>query len=252
MAVRDGIDRTWPASRQPTCRDESPASVGVVKRATPAALVITVSYLAGSVPFSNLVAHRRAGVDLRDIGTGTVSGTSLHRVAGFGALATAGVAEVCKGAVGPLMAGPDRPVLAALAGGAAVCGHNWSILLGGAGGRGLSPALGALAVHDWPGSVTLLAGLAGGRLARQTSLGCFVAIVALVPVLAGTRGRRGALRGAAVAVPILAKRVMGNRPPGSWNGSTILARLVLDRDTWEAPRDVPGVGEGDTRQRAPR
>ena len=75
----------------------------------PPAVVVASSYLAGAVPFSNLTARRTRGVDLRDVGNGTVSGTALYQVAGFGPLALGGVLDVAKGAVGPLLAGRDRP-----------------------------------------------------------------------------------------------------------------------------------------------
>ena len=147
-----------------------------------ATTVAGAAFLAGSIPFSNLAARRRAGVDLRDVGTGTVSGTSLYDVAGFGPLAAAGVCDVAKGAVGPLLAGRDRPVLAAVAGGLAVAGHNWSPFLRGAGGRGFAPSLGALGVNAWPGVPVMLGGLVAGKAARQTGLGGFVSQVALIPV----------------------------------------------------------------------
>jgi glycerol-3-phosphate acyltransferase PlsY len=199
------------------------------------------------VPFSNLAARARAGVDLRDMGTGTVSGTALYSVAGFGPLAVAGVCDVAKGAVGPLLAGRSRPGLAALALGAGVAGHNWSPWLRGAGGRGISPALGGLAVANWPGTVTLAAGLAAGRLARATGLGSFLADVALVPVLARSRGRPGALAGLAVVGPLLAKRVVGNRAPQRASARVYGHRLVYDRDPAPAPAAVgpavpPAVG----------
>jgi glycerol-3-phosphate acyltransferase PlsY len=199
--------------------------------------VLAVAYAAGSIPFSNIAARWLRGVDLRHVGTGTVSGTGLYRIAGFVPLAVAGSLDVAKGALGPLLAGRDRPVLAALAGGAAVAGHDWSPFLGGSGGRGISPAIGSLLANAnaRPGAAVLLSGLAAGRLARKTSLGCFVAFVALVPVLAATRGRRGAVAGAAVLVPLLSKRVLGNRPPtGRDRLSVYLTRLVYDQD--EPPR----------------
>jgi glycerol-3-phosphate acyltransferase PlsY len=195
------------------------------------AAVVGLSYLAGSIPFSNLVARVGASVDLRDVGAGTVSGTALFEVTGFGALAVAGVADVAKGSIGPWLAGPDRPVLAAIAGGAAVCGHDWSIWLRGAGGRGISPAIGALLVHHWPGAAVLVAGLSC-RVVHATGLGGFLADLALLPVLARTRGAPGALAGAAVAAPMLAKRLLGNRAPTTRDVSTYAARLVLDRDQW--------------------
>jgi glycerol-3-phosphate acyltransferase PlsY len=198
--------------------------------------VLGLAYLVGSIPFSNLLARRVRGVDLREVGTGTVSGTGLYRVAGFTPMAVAGSLDVAKGAVGPLFAGLDRPVLAALAGGAAVAGHDWSPFLAGAGGRGLSPAMGSLLVNGWPGVVVLAAGLAGGRLARRTSLGCFVSYLVLVPALAATRGRRGALAGVAVLLPILTKRLVGNTPlEGRDRARVLVNRLVHDQDEPPAP-----------------
>lgn len=188
-------------------------------------------YLAGAVPFSNLAAHRTRGVDLREVGTGTVSGTALYRVAGFAPLALAGVLDVAKGAVGPMLAGADRPMLAAAAGGAAVAGHNWSVFLRGAGGRGISPAMGALLVTAWPGTAVLGAGLGAGRLVRQTALASFAADLLLVPVLARTHGRAGAAAGAVVVGALLTKRLTGNRlPPRPRRPGWLRARLLYDRD----------------------
>jgi glycerol-3-phosphate acyltransferase PlsY len=193
--------------------------------------VVLAGYAAGSIPFSNIASRRTRGVDLRDVGSGTVSGTSLYRVAGFTPLAVAGVLDVAKGAVGPLLAGRRRPVVAALAGGAAVAGHNWSPWLGGAGGRGVGPALGALLTTAPVGVPVLAAGLIAGRAARQTGLGAFVALAALVPVLSRTSGRRGAVAGVCVAAPMVAKRLAGNRPVASeQRGRAYVRRLLFDND----------------------
>ena len=192
--------------------------------------VLACSFAAGAIPFSNIAARARAGVDLREVGSGTVSGTSLFDVAGFGPLAVAGVCDVAKGAVGPLLAGADRPALAAFAAGTAVAGHNWSPFLAGAGGRGISPAIGALAVTAWPASALLLGGLAVGRLLHQTALTSFVADAALVPALAAARGRRGALLGACVVTPMLVKRALGNQRPARPGWRTRAQRVLFDRD----------------------
>ena len=189
------------------------------------------SYLVGALPFSNLVARGARGVDLRTVATGTVSGTNLYRVAGFGPLVVGGVLDVAKGAVGPLLAGRDHPVAGALAAGLAVAGHNWSPYLGGAGGRGVSPAMGALLVVAPPGAAVLLGGLALGRLARHTAPATLVAQLGLVPLLAATRGRNGALAGACVLVPMLAKRLLGNTAPHLPAGRQVWRnRLLHDRD----------------------
>src|SRR5262245_56161363 len=194
-----------------------------------AARVLAVAFVAGSVPFSNIAARRRAGVDLRRVGSGTVSGTSLYRVAGFGPLAVAGVCDVAKGAVAVLIAG-DHVALAAVCGGLAVAGHNWSPFLRGAGGRGISPALGALLVVAWPGAVLLLAGMILGKVFGETAVGALVAEIALAPVLAWTHGAVGALAGISVAVPMLVKRVVGNAPAPPPRAQTYRNRILFDRD----------------------
>jgi glycerol-3-phosphate acyltransferase PlsY len=193
--------------------------------------IVTAAFLAGSIPFSNLAARRLKGVDLRTTGSGTVSGTSLYRVAGFGPLAIVGCLELAKGAVGPVLAGRRRPELGAGAAGCSVAGHNWSPFLAGAGGRGISPALGGLLVLAPEGAAVLAVGMAGGRLSGHTALGSFLAMMGLAPALAMTRGRRGAWTGVAIVMPLLAKRLLGNGPPeGRSRLGVYIRRLVLDRD----------------------
>jgi len=197
----------------------------------PAGVVIVSSYLVGAVPFSGLVARAVRGVDLREVGSGTVSGTGLFRIAGLGPLLLGGILDLAKGAVGPALAGDDRPGLRAAAAAAAVIGHDWSIFLGGAGGRGISPAMGALVVGAPEGAVALLGGLALGKAAGATSVGALLAAIGLVPLLARTRGRDGAMLAGAVVAPMLVKRILGNRPPPPGRRPGVyLVRLVFDQD----------------------
>lgn len=216
----------------------SSSLVGPVR---PAAVVaragaVACGFGAGAIPFANIAARLRAGVDLRSVGTGTVSGTGLYEVAGKWPLVVAGLFEVAKGAVGPLLAGRDHPFAAALAGAAAVVGHNWSPFLGGAGGRGISPAMGALLVTAPAASGVLVGGMAVGKLAGETALGSFIADLLLVPVAVRAHGRQGGAAALAVLVPIVAKRLMGNAAPERLVPSVFWYRLVFDRDT----RDKPG------------
>jgi acyl phosphate:glycerol-3-phosphate acyltransferase len=213
-----------------------------VKSSLPA-VAIAIGFGAGAVPFSNIVAKKRAGVDLRAVGQGTVSGTGLYEVAGKGPLVVVGLFELAKGAIGPWLAGPAHPGAAALAGASAVAGHNWSPFLGGAGGRGISPAIGAMLVTAPAGSGLLLAGLALGKLAGETALGSFIADVLLIPLATKVHGRRGGLAAVAVLVPIVAKRLLGNARPGRPVPSVYLYRLVFDRDTRDKPvTDGPVTG----------
>lgn len=199
-------------------------------------VAVATAFAAGALPLSNWAAQRRAGVDLRQVGTGTVSGTGLGLVAGAKVVVAVGLFEVAKGAVGPLLAGRSRPLARALAGAGAVTGHNWSPLLGGAGGRGISPAIGALGVSAPAGAAVLIGGLAVGRLLGETAVGSLVADVVLVPVAHRYHGRAGALAAAAVLVPMVAKRLMGNAAPAPGSGARVyFSRLVFDRDTPQKP-----------------
>jgi acyl phosphate:glycerol-3-phosphate acyltransferase len=194
-------------------------------------IAVGTGFCAGAIPFSNIVARRRAGVDLRDVGSGTVSGSGLYAVTGAGPLIAVGLLELAKGALGPALAGRGHPGAAALAGGAAVVGHNWSPFLAGAGGRGISPAMGALLVTAPAGSAVLLAGLAFGKLVGETAIGSFVADIALLPVAARAHGRQGLMAASAVLAPIVVKRLAGNGPPARPGAGAFVNRLLLDRDT---------------------
>jgi acyl-phosphate glycerol 3-phosphate acyltransferase len=197
----------------------------------PAPAVLAAAYAAGSVPFSHLVARRLRGVDLRSVGSGTVSGTGVFRSVGFAPGMVAGIADLLKGAVGPVLAGRDRPLLAATAGGLGVVGHNWSPFLGGAGGRGVSTAMGAMLPTAPAGSGLLLAGLAFGRALGESAIGCFIADLALVPVTRKVGGTAAGAAAAAVVVPMLAKRLAGNGPAPAPRWRSRMYRLLLDRDT---------------------
>ena len=195
------------------------------------ARIVIVSFALGAIPFSNLLAQSVAGTDLRSVGSGTVSGTALYRVAGFAPLAIGGLMDIAKAVPGVLAAG-SAPVVSALAAGAAVAGHNWSPFLRGAGGRGVSPAMGALAVVYWPGAVLLLAGLGIGRVIRRTGLASFAALVALPLLALAWGGRDAALAGAVVVAPMLLKRLTANNtvPPAGRRARVALRRLLYDND----------------------
>ena len=202
-----------------------------------AAGILLLAFALGSVPVANLIATRTRGVDLRTRGSGTVSGTALYRVAGFRWLVVGGILDVAKGAVAPVLAGADRPTIAALAGGLAVAGPNWSPFLRGHGGRGIGPAFGALAVNAWPGIAILAIPMVVGRALRETGAGTFVGEVLLAPALALVQGGCAALSGGAVALPMLVKRATSNAAPSAPGWRVYVHRVVFDRDPDE-PRET--------------
>ena len=194
-------------------------------------VVLLISFCLGAIPFSYILGQSVAGTDLRGVGTGTVSATGLYRVAGFVPMAVGGLLDIFQGVPGPLLA-DGAPVLMAFAAGLTVIGHNWSPFIGGSGGRGLSPALGALLVIAWPGAVLLLASLGVGRLFHHTGLSTFLALLALPWVVLYSHGPSAALAAWLMVIPILVKRIAGNTPlpPMPTAPRVATHRLIFDND----------------------
>lgn len=109
-------------------------------------VLILFGYLLGSIPFSHLIAHARADVNLREVGEGNVGSRNVWHVVGpaWGMLAF--LLDVLKGllaykaavSVGLSLAG----VL--LVGVAVLIGHQFPIFLRFRGGKGLATASGVL------------------------------------------------------------------------------------------------------------
>ncbi|GIH29135.1 hypothetical protein Aph01nite_74450 [Acrocarpospora phusangensis] len=185
-------------------------------------------FLVGALPFAHILARSAAGADLRTVRTGTVSASNVYVVAGPAPFALTFLLDLGKGAAMAALVRRRRPDLLAVAGGLVVAGHNWSPFLRGAGGRGVLTATGVLLVAAPEGAALVLGSAAASGLLGDTAPGCFVAQVLLVPVLAASQGRTGALLGLALALPMLVKRLVGNR--GAASGRVYLTRLVYDRD----------------------
>lgn len=201
--------------------------------------IFITAFVVGAVPFSYLTAYKLTNTDLRQVDNGTVSGTGLYRVAGFMPLIVGGLLDVGKGALGPYLTAnyvSDQSwVLIAFVATVTVVGHNWSLFLCGAGGRGLSPALGAFAIIAWPASLCLLSGLAIGRLLRHTAMMMFFTLLAMPWLLLWVNGYKAAIAAGIIATPMLIKRVTGNKPlPSSNRFHAATHRLVFDNDSWAA------------------
>ncbi|MEX1247401.1 MAG: glycerol-3-phosphate acyltransferase [Anaerolineales bacterium] len=145
-------------------------------------ILLLLSYLIGSIPFSLLVGRFAKGIDLRKVGSGNVGGNNLIANAGPGWGLLGGALDAAKGAAAMWLAGSIGVSYPAslLAGLLVVAGHNWSIWLGFRGGKGLARAFGAIAWIAWPEAVVcaLLWGLVNWRLRNGTSatIAAFVAL----------------------------------------------------------------------------
>lgn len=128
-------------------------------------ILVVAAYILGSLPFGVIVAKTVRGIDLRQFGSGNIGAANAIRTLGpwWGGLVL--LADVAKGslAVGilPGLAGPFAPQLipaAQVTGGLmAIIGHNYSVFLGGKGGKGIATSLGVLICLDWRAAVLGLA-----------------------------------------------------------------------------------------------
>jgi len=111
---------------------------------TLALVVVLLSYLLGSIPFSYLVA-RSWGVDVRRVGSGNVGATNVMRSAGKAAGLAAFVLDFLKGlaaTAGAKYVSPEGP-LPAVAAVTAVLGHMYPVWLRFRGGKGVATGAGA-------------------------------------------------------------------------------------------------------------
>jgi glycerol-3-phosphate acyltransferase PlsY len=120
--------------------------------ATPIDIIISVvvGYLVGSVPVANLVAKRRASIDLRDVGDHNPGFWNARETLGRMAAVPVFVGDVAKGlaaaSVGALLADDGVWGMAYVAGGAAMVGHAWPVFARFVGGRSILAFLGTVLV----------------------------------------------------------------------------------------------------------
>jgi glycerol-3-phosphate acyltransferase PlsY len=155
--------------------------------------ILVTGYALGSIPVGFLVVRWLHGVDVREIGSGRTGGTNVLRAAGWKTALVVVLLDVLKAALAVIIAhwldGP--PVTLALAGAAAVVGHNHSIFLHFRGGAGTMAAIGG-ATALWPWSAAILApvGLGTVLITRHASMGSIV-VALLLPVVFATRAILG-------------------------------------------------------------
>jgi glycerol-3-phosphate acyltransferase PlsY len=202
-----------------------------------AILLIAVGYLLGSVPTSYLAGRWVKNLDLRQYGSGTVSGSGVWEHVSRWLIVPVGLIDIGKGALPAwlgLQLGLGLPVATA-AGLAAVVGHNWPVLLRFHGGRGLGTFIGLLLVIFPWGFPWVVAFLALGWILGDSAPVALASIVTL-PALAYFLGGPVIVLPACAAMLVvtLIKRLEANRrplpPPGPGRRRVILLRLVCDRD----------------------
>jgi glycerol-3-phosphate acyltransferase PlsY len=202
-----------------------------------AILIIICAYLLGSIPTAYLVGRGLKGMDVRRYGSGTVSGSMVYEHVARWAVIPVGLFDMGKAAL-PAWLALEMDLgmaIAAVAGLAAVAGHNWPVFLHFTGGRGLGSFMGVLLVLFPWGFPWMLGFLAIGWLLGDSAPWA-LASIATLPLLAYLVSGPPVvvfLAGGMVLLT-LGKRLEANRrplpPPGPERRRVILRRLLLDRD----------------------
>ncbi len=186
-----------------------------------AAALISLGYLAGSIPFGVLITRWFKGTDVRSAGSGNIGATNVSRVAGkkWGVLVL--FLDAAKGALPVLVsvAATGESWLHATVGLAAFLGHVFPVWLRFRGGKGVATALGVLSVLvPWAALAGALAYALLFAVFRISSIGSLGGgMAALGVALASSRSREYAILAAALFALMLVthrgniRRIVGKR-----------------------------------------
>ena len=215
-------------------------------------ILLTIgAYLLGSVPTSYIAGRVLKGVDIRDYGSGAVSGSNVWHSVSRWAVVPVGIFDVLKGFIPVYIAAyvlDFTVVTQGIVALAAMSGHSWSIYLGFSGGRGFATMMGSLIVlAQWELLVFVAIWVLGLVLLKNSPLWMLIGAAAMPLASLGLPGepeRIWVLLG--MLLLLIIKRLLAERsvPPGDWR-RVMMCRLLLDRDTpdreawiYRAPSDV--------------
>ena len=192
--------------------------------------MLALGYAIGSVPVARILSHIRAGIDIREFGTGNPGSANVYRNVGLAPAALVAIFNFLQGLVPVLLAravGLDE-IAAVLVGLAAMAGYGWPVSQRFRGGRGVAVTVGVLSAFA-AGPAGVLAGVYLASIPiRATSVATLVCFVSL-PIYFASTGWSGpvvTLSGLALAY-IVTRRLWGN-----WDQADArfgLAELILRR-----------------------
>ncbi|MCP9799606.1 glycerol-3-phosphate 1-O-acyltransferase PlsY [Synechococcus sp. RedBA-s] len=177
-------------------------------------LLLAAGYLLGSLPTGWLAGRWLAGIDLRQLGSGSTGATNVLRQLGKGPALVVFLVDVLKGTAAVLLAKallqpsgftPLTDWWVVGAGLAALAGHIWPVWLGGQGGKAVATGLGMLlGLVPAVGLACFGTFLACLTISRIVSLSSIVAALSLPLLMLGAFAGAGTgLRPAYLALAVL-------------------------------------------------
>lgn len=154
-------------------------------------LTVIIAFLAGSFPTGVVLSTALSGRDVRTVGSGNSGAANVARTSGIRMGVLVALLDIAKGVI-PLVIGLwlgiDHAGLA-VAGLAAVLGHDFSVFLRFRGGKGVATTLGAcLVLAPIATVIGLVLWLAVMLLWRYSSLASLVSL-AVIPIATALTGR---------------------------------------------------------------
>ncbi|MCT4598743.1 MAG: glycerol-3-phosphate 1-O-acyltransferase PlsY [Vallitalea sp.] len=111
---------------------------------------LIIGYVVGCFQSAYIVSRRRKHIDIRDYGSGNAGTTNVIRVIGWKAGTVTFIMDICKAVIGVYIATLlfDDILMGYFAGVGVVIGHNWPVILGFRGGKGIASTIGLLLMVD--------------------------------------------------------------------------------------------------------
>ncbi len=150
-------------------------------------VMVAAAYLLGSIPTGLWLVRWIRGLDVREHGSGNIGTANVYRVAGPWLGAAVLAADVLKGLL-PVLAVQATGLgsaWAVAAGVASIAGHNWSVLLGFRGGKGVATSFGVLvALSPAAAAAAAAVWVLAVAVTRYASVGSILALVSVPATMA--------------------------------------------------------------------
>ncbi|WP_053956918.1 glycerol-3-phosphate 1-O-acyltransferase PlsY [Inediibacterium massiliense] len=141
-------------------------------------LAMVISYLLGNFSTSVIVSKVLANIDIRNYGSGNAGATNVYRTLGAKAAIITLLGDALKGvvavALGRALGGENTALICGVL---VIIGHNWPVLFGFKGGKGIATAIGVgLSVHSLAAMICIFIGIMILIKSKYVSLASITAI----------------------------------------------------------------------------